>query len=91
LLDPSQFGPSAPPAAPEAAPEGGGQEEIAAGYEVLGQMMHDLLSIEKDPQDRSLLAKMLNDLTSLQERNQKEQDGMLEGKVSQRALRRSVG
>jgi hypothetical protein len=93
LFDPSQMGPMAPPmpemAPPQAAPQGAGTPGITdPRYKEALAILEEVLRGEPDEQDSSALAGVLQKLYKLSADRQKEQDDMMGGNYSPRALRR---
>jgi hypothetical protein len=94
LFDPSQMGPMAPPpmpemAPPQAAPQDAGTPGITdPRYKEALAILEEVMRSEPDDQDSSALAGLLKDLYKLIADRQKETDDMMQGKLSQRALRR---
>lgn len=88
MFDPTQMGPMAPP--PEAAaPQDAGVPGITSPHFRTGlQNLQQALEDEPDDKDSSALAGVLQKLYALIADRQKETDDMMEGKISQRALRR---
>ena len=93
MIDPSMFGP--PQGAPPQMEEQGGGEPGVPGitdprFKEAISILESVLQGEPDEADSAALAGTIKDLYKLLADRQKEQDEMMGGKISPRALRRPV-
>lgn len=76
------------PAPEEAAPaEGGG--DTTSILEQMIQLAKQYLEVEEDPEDQETMSKLLSTLMKYKADEQREKDGLLQGKFTPRAMRRA--
>lgn len=85
-------GAAAPPDPSQAAPSGGGDE--SKPIDLLKQMIElgkQYLDVEPDDEDKATMTDVLNRLQQYLAKDQQDQDKLLQGNASPRALRKASG
>jgi hypothetical protein len=87
LFDPSQLGPQGPPSAPQAQGGGDGVALLKQAIDTIRQYQGG----EKDEEDLLTAEKITTLIQQLLAKQQKELDGLLQGKADPAALRGALG